>query len=423
VPSLVAPRGPWKNAGVRRLGNALLALASVALTLMLLEGVARVARAIEGRRQGPGTEFSAYSEYDPLLGWRKRPEARVTFRRREYTVPIAINARGLRDPERGYAAQPGTRRILALGDSFVEGYTVPLGDTVTQVLEASLRKDCRVDVINGATTGYSTDQEELFYETEGVRYHPGIVLLFFYYNDVIYNDSQWYYGGVPKPVFVFRDGALQVWKRPVPTPTPTPTPAATPPPEAEPTGPRLAERSALAGWVRERLWFGAPRLYNRLGRLGLWPPNRPMGPRTELAVYSRQRIPEIESGWEKTEAILERLAGRVHDHGARLLVVYVPSRMEINDRAWQLSQVKYAMDEATWDRGLVLLRLEQIAAAAGIPVLDLTPALRKADGLLAGPYYVEDGHWNARGHRVAAREVRRFLFERDWLSGCRSPTL
>lgn len=419
------PGGAWKNAGVRRLGNALLALASVVVTLLLLEGTARVARALEGSREGAGTDFSAYSEYDPLLGWRKRPEARVTFRRREYTVRIAINALGLRDPERGYAAEPGTRRILALGDSFVEGYTVPLDETVTQDLEASLRKECRrIDVINGATTGYSTDQELLFYETEGVRYHPGIVLLFFYYNDVIYNDSQWYYGGVPKPVFVFRQGTLQVWKRPVPrpTPTPTPSPAATPKPEPTP-GLRLVERSALLDWVRERLWFGAPRLYNRLGRLGLWPPNRPMGPRTELGVYSRQRIPEIESGWEKTEAILHRLGRVVHDHGARLLLVYVPNRMEVNDRAWQLSQIKYAMDEATWDRGLVLLRLQQITSAAGIPVLDLTPALRKADGLLSGPYYVEDGHWNALGHRVAAQEVRRFLFERGWLSGCRNPTL
>src|SRR6185295_5457463 len=120
-----------------RLFTALLLLGSIGVTLLLLEGVARVLRARHGGGK-EALEARLYNEYDPLLGWRKKPGARVTYRRREYTVEVAVNSHGLRDPERGYEAPPGTLRVLALGDSFLEGYTVPLEQTVTQVLEREL---------------------------------------------------------------------------------------------------------------------------------------------------------------------------------------------------------------------------------------------------------------------------------------------
>jgi len=147
-----------------------------------------------------------------------------------------------------------------------------------------------------------------------------------------------------------------------------------------------------------------------------------VGARLEMRVYQRSRIPEIEGAWQKTALLLDALASEVESNGSRLLVVYVPNRMEVNERAWQLSQVRYGMDDAGWDRGLVLRRLRQIARLGDFPVLDLTPALREADrGFLGGPYYVQDGHWNALGHRVAAEEVDRWLREEGWLGSCADP--
>jgi len=394
----------------QRLVNAAVAVFALALTILAMEAVARVA---ESRVAEEGTNFADYSEYDPVLGWRKRPGARLVFRRREYAVDFALNTHGLRDPERGYEAPPGTVRILALGDSFVEGYGVPLGQTVSQVLEALLRgRGCAVQVVNGATTGYSTDQEYLFYRNEGVRYSPRVVVLFFYYNDILYNERQQYMGDVPKPVFVFRGGRLELYRSPVPRPSPTPVPA-------EAAGADAGSRSALVRWVQERLWFGAPAAYNALGRMGLWPPNRPRGARLEVRVYERKRITEIEGAWEKTAGLLAELAREAASHEARLLVAYVPSRMEVNDRAWQLTRERDGMDDEGWDRGQVARRLAEIGRGLGVPFLDLTPALRRADhGVLGGPYYVYDGHWNAHGHRVAAEEVGRFLRERAWLPSC-----
>src|ERR1700730_15041151 len=121
-----------------RFGRALLVIASMGLATAALEGGARVARHFRGGGY-EADEAGRYMEPDPLLGWRKRPGSSVTYRHREFTVEVNINGLVLRDPERGYSAPAGCLRILALGDSFVEGDTVALEQTVSQVLESSLR--------------------------------------------------------------------------------------------------------------------------------------------------------------------------------------------------------------------------------------------------------------------------------------------
>jgi lysophospholipase L1-like esterase len=398
----------------QRLAPLLLLLVSLLLTLLVLEAVFRVLR----RGQGGGkeeAEILRYTEYDPILGWRKIPGARVVYNRREYRVEVAINREGLRDPERERAAPPGTTRILALGDSFIEGYTVPLARTATQILESSLGgKGCRTEVINGGTAGYSTDQEHLFYQTEGHRYAPAVVVLFFYYNDVVYNDRQEFFGA-PKPVFEMGEGRLCIHRLPVKEPTAPLRPEA-PVEEQDRSG------SALVEWLRERLWYGAPAAHDRLARLRLWRPMPRVPTRLELRVYERRRVEEVEDAWTKTAAILGALDAEARSRRARLLVVHVPSRLEIDDRTWNLSRHLYGWDEAAWDRGRVAQRLKEIAGAAGIPLLDLTDALRRANGGWGEkPYFTYDGHWSPLGHRVAAQEVERYLAAQRWLPGCAIP--
>lgn len=395
----------------RALAPLLLVVGSITLTLLTLEGAARIARRGQGRGK-EAAEILQYVEYDPILGWRKERNARVTYNRREYTVEVAVNDHGLRDPERGYAAPAGTLRLLALGDSFVEGYSVPLAQTVTQLLESSLvRAGCPAEVINGGTAGYSTDQELLFYQTEGHRYSPRIVLLFFHYNDVIYNDRQDYFG-TSKPVFEMGEGRLCVHRLPV-RERPRET-AGGPATASEPESP-----SALLEWIRERMWYGAPRAYNAAARLGLWPPMPRMSTRLELRVYERRRVEPVEDAWGKTAAILGELAHAAETRGARLLVVHIPSRMEVDDETWRLSRQLYGWDEAGWDRGRVAQRLKDVGAQAGISVLDLTEPLRLASKRWQDkPYFTYDGHWTVSGHRIAADEVRRFLTEHAWLEGC-----
>ena len=383
-----------------------LAAGSVAAVLLGLEAFARVA--LSGAGGGKERdEASQYMEHDPQRGWRHRAGTRATYRRREYTTEVVINARGLRGADRNYAAPPHTLRVLALGDSFVEGYTVPEDQTVTQVLEARLRASgCPAEVLNAGHAAYSTDQEYLFYRDEGVKYSPRVVLLFFYYNDILANTVANYFGS-PKPLLEASGGTMRLTNDPVPRPAP---------PDPRRAGlratPRALKGSVALEWARDRLARGAPRAYNRLAVLRLW---EPLGGDTvekgdQLRVYKRRRQPEIEEAWTQTAAILQSLAREVRNHGSRFGVVYVPSRMEVSDRDWELTKVSYGLDESVWERGLVARRVQEIGREGGFPVLDLTPALRQATGPLVGePYLLYDGHWNARGHRAAADAVASFL--------------
>jgi acetyltransferase AlgX (SGNH hydrolase-like protein) len=405
---------------VRRslLVNLGVAAVSVALTLLAVEAFARLA--LRGRGGGKERdEASSYMEPDPHLGWRHRPGARATYHRREYTTEVAINAHGLRGPEIDYTAPPGTFRVLALGDSFVEGYTVPEDETVSGVLEQSIGgPHCPAQVLNAGHAAYSTDQEYLFHRDEGVKYHVQVVLLFLYYNDLLSNVISNYFGS-PKPLLEMRDGRLVLTNDPVPSPAPPDTSA-----PGSPRPPRTLLGSVALEWMRDRLARGAPRAYNALARLGLW---EPLGGDTvekgdQLRVFKRRRQPDVEEAWTRTGDIVEALAREAEANRSRFAVVYVPSRMEVSDRDWELTRISYGMDEAVWDRGLVARRVAEMGRLGGFAVLDLTPALRAATGRFRGePYLLYDGHWNARGHRVAAEAVAAFLRDQGWLPACARP--
>src|SRR5207247_6105873 len=128
--------------------------------------------------------------------------------------------------------------------------------------------------------------------------------------------------------------------------------------------------------------------------------------------------PDSKNAWDMTDQILRALAREVWGHGGRLMVAYIPSRMEVSDRDWQLTRLRYGLSEERWDRGAVLSRLNAIARDARVPLLDLTPALKHAAGPLKQPYYEYDSHSNALGHRVAAAELRGALTREGWLPAC-----
>lgn len=379
-------------------------------TLFVLAIGELAARRLRAQQQGgkEGGEETRYQEYDPLLGWRKKKNTTAIYRRREYTVEVHVNAQGLRDPERPLKPRPGVFRVLALGDSFVEGYTVDLPLTVTQRLESRLNAmGCPAEVINAGTAAYSTDQEYLFYRSQGAKYAPSLVLLFFYWNDVIYSDRQDYFL-TPKPVFEMGGGKLQLHRYPVrEKPKQESVQREQKPPEAH-------GGSALLEMVRERLWVGAPGVHDGLARFGFWNPITKATPRLEMLVYDHRDLAPIEDAWEKVEAITRALNKEVADHGSTLAIVYIPARMEIQDASWNLTRRLYGLTDTAWDLTKVRRKVERMSASSGIPMIDLGPSLQAGDGPLRPTYFTFDGHWNERGHDIAASTVF------DWMKRSRS---
>jgi lysophospholipase L1-like esterase len=389
-----APPEPRPSRLARVGANLLAAAVSIAVTLAMIEGAVRLAL-----RHSDESVSTQYTEADPIRGWRHRPGARGRFGQAEYV----INSRGLRDVEHEPAPAPGETRVLVLGDSFAEGFSVGLEDGVARALERDLRgAGCPAEVVNGGTVGYSTDQEYLFYRDEGVSYAPRVVVLLFYYNDILYNARGAVPGAVPKPLFTFTGGTPRVKNYPLPPSLPT-------------RPPQPWRGSVALSFVRDRLRDGAPRTYDALARLRFWSRIEPGEVPIEMQVYDRHPPEPVVQAWLQTEHLLALLQREVAAHGAELVVAYVPSKMEVSRADWELTRRRYGIDDSLWDRSLVARRLDTAGQKVGVPVLDLTDSLWAEQGRA---YFAQGGHWNARGHAVAAQEIARFLRDRTKLE-CR----
>jgi len=158
---------------------------------------------------GFGTPASL-NEFDPVLGWSKKKNAHVTRKTGEFKVTFETNAAGLRD-DQPVEKPDGVMRVMMLGDSFVQGYTVDRDDLFVDQLEGWWSsEERRVEVINAGTEAYSTDQEALWFREHGKAYQPDVVVLFPYLNDIYWN-GQDRYNRYPKPRFN-PDGTLESGK-------------------------------------------------------------------------------------------------------------------------------------------------------------------------------------------------------------------
>jgi hypothetical protein len=392
---------------VSRLRSLLVNLGLVLFSAVLCGLLAEVAaRLYAGRLARPDPAAAAaarpISRFHPTLGWDKPPHGEARIRRAEFDILIRINSRGLRGPEYDYAKPAGTKRLLILGDSFAEGYYVDEEETARAVLERRLNAGpCRGwEVVNGGTIAYSTDQEYLFFREEGHRYQPDLVTLLFYHNDLLYNASARGPGGEAKPFFGVDDGRLVVRNA-----------ALAPDPDGAPNR-QNPGRAPLQPWrgsialrlLSNRTVDASPELHRMLAGLGLVQPISSDPPR-EFWPYGPGHGREVAQMWAITAALLGALREDVEAHGARLAVLYVPARFEVNPTVWRTTRERYKLGRR-WDPYVVFDRLRKELDAIGVPLLDPREALTRTES--AGPpaYYTRDVHWNAVGNRIAAETLQ-----------------
>ena len=100
--------------------------------------------------------------------------------------PVLINSQGLHDYEYSRRKEPGTFRIVGVGDSSLFGWGVPFEDSGLKVLERRLNEKSRAqkfEVINFAVPGYNTAMEAETFVQRCLEYAPDLVLLNFNTND------------------------------------------------------------------------------------------------------------------------------------------------------------------------------------------------------------------------------------------------
>jgi hypothetical protein len=107
---------------------------------------------------------------------------------------------------------------------------------------------------------------------------------------------------------------------------------------------------------------------------------------------------------------------RARAHGIELFVVIAPDELQVNDRLREVLVAEAGIDPAAYDFERPQALLAEPLRRAGVPVLDLLPALR-ARGPRESVYAVRDTHWSAYGNRVVAELLWEFFREAGF---CRS---
>lgn len=171
----------------RRAGPVLLALSSVLLSLLAMEGLARTAVALGIADLEPPPPSRAIWTRRGLRVDRELKFANL----RAATYPISgirctTNSLGLRNREVAQPKPERTYRILALGDSTVFGWGVPRAATFSQRLEQELnaaQDALNVEVINAGVPGYSLYQVWTYLRREGIRLEPDLLIVETNFND------------------------------------------------------------------------------------------------------------------------------------------------------------------------------------------------------------------------------------------------
>lgn len=373
-------------------------------------GVAEVGfRAYDASAVDPSNQVS--TRHDTRLGWSLDPGTTIERVTAEYEITETINRHGRRGPDREIPKPAGTRRVLLLGDSFLEGYTVEDDEVVSAQLEDLLNTEggaAPVEVINGGVAGYSTDQQLLFFDHEGAAYQPDVTVLLFHVNDVWFNGQDHYWRGA-KPFFRLEaDGSLALENAPVP------------PPDPDRFAFEVKGGTGAAGFLRRLdAWLGsrlhaylfvrsrilrAPVVNRLLIRKGIGAiPG-------EWTAWSVNPDKEIADAWRITDALLQRLRDHVEAAGSEFAVLYVPASAAVSSEKWEEVRFGYDMDDSDWSPVHDAIVLGEICERRGLRCR-IDPEGFRAENELrsqsaATPlYFDEDAHWTAAGHRYAAQQI------------------
>jgi lysophospholipase L1-like esterase len=311
-------------------------------------------------------ERDRFWKYDSLLGWAHEPGQEGIFETPQFRTKVWINDNGLRDREHAYQRQEESERILVLGDSFAWGYGVEESERFSEQLEEALG----IEVINAGVSGYSTDQELLWYGNEGIKYETDLVIVVVAGNDVGDNHRQLVNTIYYKPRFVIKEGQL------VPTGSPVP--------ETSLQGKSvyfLSQRSALAYFLVQR-YFDLRSLSGRF-KVNSVPANSlPSSTQAERKPF------------RLTIALLAEIKALAESNNAKFMIV-------ATDRWWNEPSGE------PYENFVTALQKE------GFLVLDVEslPGFDPEEMVIPN-----DGHWNQAGHGFVAEKIRVFIEKHQLLS-------
>jgi hypothetical protein len=351
---------------LRLLLQILLLLASVLVSVLLVEGGLRLARPDLGRFvDNESIAHRARIHANP------RSTAVVSHHWDEKRPVLAIyNSFGSRQ-HREFTAfpPPDTTRIAVMGDSFVHLSTVDMHNKFSEPLDYLLNQTGRrFEVLNFGTPGYGTDQVFLQYMDEVRSLKPDIVYYAYFQND---------FTDVLSDQLIALDAAGELVYLPARKPS---------------LAIQLLKHFYLTYFVLER----SPGLMERVQEAELqWAKvtspdeeraNRRRYGSLALAHARGDTSRSVRQAFDLLMALVTEMQTTAQQAGARFAVILIPDR----------SRADYAAHYQKLARRL---------AAAGVDVVDLAPLFAASGRDWDDFYFRNDDHWNEEANKLAALAV------------------
>lgn len=305
---------------------------------------------------------------------------------REFKRDTTVNRLKMHDIQPPPRAK-GTRRVLLLGDSYVEAVSVPIPQGVSRRLEAHLSEKDElgpVDVVSLGKEGWGQRDELSILRRRGRGMRPDLVLLLFTSRNDVYNNA------IRLPEKILN---LRLLKEARKTHVPLPYLI-----RAEDAHGLVFKNLALNRLISHRLTLPEARAATPLPAM--------------FAAFDVSAQKRWKSAWNETETLLLKLRSEARSMGARFAVASASTpegvlAPEKGAARLQASHPDFANTE--FDTDLVDHRLIEICERNQIELTTMQPALRALQAETGEPlHWPLDGHWNRAGNDAAAKLLAEF---------------
>ncbi len=316
----------------------------------------------------------------------------------------------------------GEKRIMISGDSFILGFGVKDGEVITSILEEKLRKISPANLLKGAKVinagyagGFGPDGYYLHLKNTGIKLEPDLVIFsIFVFNDFSdMKNNEWIGAGkygqpqkvISKTIFVDEKGNL----------LPIGIPLVYRLPIVREIHLAIFTENAVSK-IKERINHYVDRIQFKIN-----PPVMPTGDARDSnlpAAYERSCIfgevchrQNLHLYSDLLSTILasrELVESQFTDGKLHFVVLIIPADFQIYPDVLAKYQdtTGIPLNAAEIENPNPQKKIKELLAWEKIPYIDLLPVFRENKNRL---YFIEDGHWNTKGHAAAAEEIEKWI--------------
>lgn len=375
------------------------------VALFALEAVVRVL--------GLAQQTKSFYQPDPLIGTRHVPYANGIWQKKGiFSIEVKFNGEGFRDVDHAVKKPKGVRRIIVLGDSYVEAMQVEFQQAFYSVLEKRLNTESgkgTVEVINFGVSGFGVPQYYLALKHYGYKYDPDLVILAVTTGNDIRNAHPDLELDKYRPYYLFNEKGEMYLQ----------------PPQQQNT----VSMSILPSLVRNIVTLLFPQSYiyvNQTIGPRIWAfraqqknanTAKPEAAKSDAAKTSPPR-PEISidtyvygvpytkpwaDAWKATLELIKMMKHELDERGAKLLVVTITDSDAQIDGSLQKQLDGLKVGNLQWDAERPVKILDKFCRQQGIEFLPLLYGFRQEYRKTHEKFhFVGDGHWTARSHELSA---------------------